>query len=407
MILSPGCHYLNRFTPVMSKTNISIIGDGNSLDDIVITCENGVGVVFLNVSQLELKGLTFTQCNMTGQNLNKTLSNIKGMSVFSLVFDIPTSVEVTLLIANSIDVTIDKVYINDTHGYGLIAINVLESFVITSSVISNNYNRDCYYVNPSYYHGIGGGAIILYHDTKLPSTQSHLAITNTFFYTTQIVAIPHFQIFMLRTQIPFSYTMLTQYVIGGGGGLTIYLIHHGYDATLDISKCYFQNNAACFGGAIYVGQGITIVTDMTSLVRSYLHFVFPIYLWILMGIYTFLSRYQWWQRQWTNTNPAQVFASVMLTSYISILHACITALRITHLDNADHPWRWTIDPSVVCFSPEHAPLGTLSTSLSILGWSSTVPSIVILRFCIQSIKYSTPGYFCSIISSCTHLLQTI
>ena len=270
LILSPGCHYLNRFTPVMSKTNISIIGDGNSSDDIVITCENGVGVVFLNVSQLELKGLTFTQCNLTGQNLNKTLSNIKGMSVFSLVFDIPTSVEVTLLIANSIDVTIDKVYINDTHGYGLIAINVLESFVITSSVISNNYNRDCYYVDPSYYHGIGGGAIILYHDTKLPSTHSRLAITNTsFLYNSNCGYSTFSEIYAAYTDSLFLDN--AQYVIGGGGGLTIYLIHHGYDVTLDISNCYFQNNAARFGGAIYVGFFIGVSNTTVNIENSTFH----------------------------------------------------------------------------------------------------------------------------------------
>ena len=270
LILSPGCHYLNRFTPVMSKTNISIIGDGNSSDDIVITCENGVGVVFLNVSQLEVKGLTFTQCNLTGQNLNKTLSNIKGMSVFSLVFDIPTSVEVTLLIANSIDVTIDKVYINDTHGYGLIAINVLESFVITSSVISNNYNRDCYYVDPSYYHGIGGGAIILYHDTKLPSTHSRLAITNTsFLYNSNCGYSTFSEIYAAYTDSLFIDN--AQYVIGGGGGLTIYLIHHGYDVTLDISNCYFQNNTARFGGAIYVGVFIGVSNTTISIENSTFH----------------------------------------------------------------------------------------------------------------------------------------
>ena len=270
LILSSGCHYLNRFTPVMSKTNISIIGDGNSSDDIVITCESGVGVVFLNVSQLELKGLTFTQCNLTGQNLNKTLSNIKGMSVFSLVFDIPTSVEMTLLIANSIDVTIDKVYINDTHGYGFIAINVLESFVITSSVISNNYNRDCYYVDPSYYHGIGGGAIILYHDTKLPFTHSRLAITNTsFLYNSNCGYSTFSEIYAAYTDSLFLDN--AQYVIGGGGGLTIYLIHHGYDVTLDISNCYFQNNTARFGGAIYVGFFIGVSNTTVNIENSTFH----------------------------------------------------------------------------------------------------------------------------------------
>lgn len=98
---------------------------------------------------------------------------------------------------------------------------------------------------------------------------------------------------------------------------------------------------------------------MTALSNAFLSFAFPVYLWLLLGVYTVLIRknkLRWLCKQY----PAPVFASVILVSYTSTLQACINALSVLDLDNARHPLRWAVDPTVKYFQGWHVALALLS-----------------------------------------------
>ena len=94
-----------------------------------------------------------------------------------------------------------------------------------------------------------------------------------------------------------------------------------------------------------MGIPVCFFNGMTALHSAFLNFVFPAYLWLLLGFYTILLRKnkaRWLCKQY----PAPVFATVILVSYTSTLQACINALSFLILANARNPVRWTIDPSV-------------------------------------------------------------
>ena len=268
LMLKPGCHLIDKCAPVLDKTNVSIVGDGVSESEVNITCTNGTGLVFLNVSRLSVQMLTILKCGLTGVSLNDTLNTIKDnmyVAEFNNVFKYPLSIHVGLLVVHSADVLLKRVRVQNMTGFGLLAINVIDSFTIESSKFAYNYNRTCFTLS-SDSATTGGGAVIIFHDIADELSQSpagsKVSITNTSFLYNSNCA--------LGTQIVFYYTDLEgvslsnkPYLIGGGGGLTVYFVNQNYRASLEMNKCFFQNNTAFYGGGMFLGMFVGTNSTIT------------------------------------------------------------------------------------------------------------------------------------------------
>ena len=74
---------------------------------------------------------------------------------------------------------------------------------------------------------------------------------------------------------------------------------------------------------------------MDAYERTWLQFIFPAYIWVLVGAIIILgNRYPWAARLF-GRNPVAVLATLFLLSYAKLLNTLIAALSFTFLDYAD------------------------------------------------------------------------
>ena len=71
---------------------------------------------------------------------------------------------------------------------------------------------------------------------------------------------------------------------------------------------------------------------MDAYSKTWLQFVFPVYIWVLVGLMIFVSHFSHRFARLLGNNPVSVLATLILLSYTKILHTLITALYITYLE---------------------------------------------------------------------------
>ena len=96
---------------------------------------------------------------------------------------------------------------------------------------------------------------------------------------------------------------------------------------------------------------------MDAYSKTWLQFVFPIYIWMLVGLIIFVSHYS---RRFANllgNNPLPVLATLILLSYAKILRTLITALYLTYLEYPTYNRGvWLYDANIDYLSGKHIPL---------------------------------------------------
>uniref|UniRef100_A0A1X7UTP4 Right handed beta helix domain-containing protein n=1 Tax=Amphimedon queenslandica TaxID=400682 RepID=A0A1X7UTP4_AMPQE len=254
LILQPGCHWLTRFSPVTDISNISIVGSEE--EDTVISCQEGVGLAFINITDLTIKYVTILNCSLSGSNVSNEINS--SVPEFLLTFSIDPALRFGTVIINALDVTLYGVSVNDTIGIGLMAVNVLGSFTIDSCVFFNNTPVS----GPQ--KSTGGGLLVYYHNTdNNVSYSTHMSVSNSsFLYNINCDIIASYLIY------PSFLPSLTTYPTGGGGGLSVILAQSDYDVTLDIDQSLFKNNSATHGGGILLGAFIGVQNSHLSITDS-------------------------------------------------------------------------------------------------------------------------------------------
>ena len=98
---------------------------------------------------------------------------------------------------------------------------------------------------------------------------------------------------------------------------------------------------------------------MDAYARTWLQFVFPVYVWMLVGLVILVSRYSpKITRILGKHHPVPVLATLFLLSYAKVLRTIITALSVTFLDYPDGSSKavWLYDGSVEYLRGKHIPL---------------------------------------------------
>ena len=92
--------------------------------------------------------------------------------------------------------------------------------------------------------------------------------------------------------------------------------------------------------------------------KTWLQFVFPAYIWMLVGLMILISHFSQRFANILGSNPVSVLATLILLSYAKILHTLIIAVYITHLEYPANYNRkvWLHDANVNYLSGEHIPL---------------------------------------------------
>ena len=91
--------------------------------------------------------------------------------------------------------------------------------------------------------------------------------------------------------------------------------------------------------------------------KTWLQFVFPVYIWVLVGFIILVSHFS---RRFANLlgkNPVSVLATLILLSYTKILRTLITVLYVTYLEYPKHNRMvWLYDGNIDYLSGKHIPL---------------------------------------------------
>ena len=97
---------------------------------------------------------------------------------------------------------------------------------------------------------------------------------------------------------------------------------------------------------------------MDAYSKTWLQFVFPVYIWLLVGLMTVISHFSQRFANLLGSNPVSVMATLILLSYAKILQTLITAVSFTDLTVYEHQNRevWLHDGNIDYLSDKHIPL---------------------------------------------------
>ena len=128
---------------------------------------------------------------------------------------------------------------------------------------------------------------------------------------------------------------------------------------------------------------------MDAYAFTWLQFLFPLYVWILIGLIIIASRYSRKIAQSLGNNPVPTLATLFLLSYSKILRNIIAALSVTSLDYPDGTSElvWLYDGSVPYFQrADHIVLGIFAISVLLLLF---LPYTLLLLFgqCLQAYSH--------------------
>ena len=99
-------------------------------------------------------------------------------------------------------------------------------------------------------------------------------------------------------------------------------------------------------------------TGLSYYSYTWLQFVFPFYLWFLVGLIILACKYSSRAMKLFGSNPVAVLATVVLMSYNKLLHTSqeILSYVTVYYSNGTQEKRWKIDPNLRYFQGWHIPL---------------------------------------------------
>jgi hypothetical protein len=107
-----------------------------------------------------------------------------------------------------------------------------------------------------------------------------------------------------------------------------------------------------------VGIEICVYDGLTAYVKTWLQFLFPLYIWLLVTIIIIASHYSTKASRLSGNNAVQVLATLFLLSYAKLLRLIITIFSSTELVYPDGHYRrvWLYDGNVDYLQGKHIPL---------------------------------------------------
>ena len=125
--------------------------------------------------------------------------------------------------------------------------------------------------------------------------------------------------------------------------------------------------------------------DMAVYVNTWLQFAFPVYIWVLVLVTIYSSRYSLTASKIIGRNAVSVLATLFLLSYAKLLRTVIAAVSSTSLGDEDGRSHllWLMDGNVAYFSAPHAVL-FFTALLAVLLYILPLTLLTLLAPCLQA-----------------------
>ena len=107
-----------------------------------------------------------------------------------------------------------------------------------------------------------------------------------------------------------------------------------------------------------LGIEVCFIDGLDVYVKTWLQFVFPLYVWSLVGLIIFASKYSSRVTRLFGSNPVAVLATLFFLSYAKLLRNILKSLYFTFLEYPDEVWVavWMYDGNIVYFYSKHIAL---------------------------------------------------
>ena len=126
---------------------------------------------------------------------------------------------------------------------------------------------------------------------------------------------------------------------------------------------------------------------MDAYSKTWLQFVFPVYIWLLVGLMILVSNYSHRFANMLGNNPVSVLATLILLSYTKILRTLIAVIYITYLEYPTYNRRvWLYDANIDYLSGKHIPLFLVAV-LVFLFLFLPYTLLLLLGRCLQAISH--------------------
>ena len=195
-----GDHILDLEGPIMVQDvkNLSLRSAKES--EARILCTTASGLAFLNVTDLHVAALVFIHCGaeVTADVWNLTFSLYARHDIFE-VYQRSQGVQAAIFMVQSYNLMMSDISVENSTGYGLLAINVLgDSVVKDSSFLFNNFhiltNDTCKQFNSKVVYSCqGGNAAFVYVDlaecTKSMGRESLKLLSCTFQFGADVITL--------------------------------------------------------------------------------------------------------------------------------------------------------------------------------------------------------------------------
>lgn len=258
--LTRGTHSISRYVPITNVQDVFIVGGG--MDKVIVTCDEEIGLSFVNVSRLTLCGFTIKGCGLTGMPVHTIVQQLK--DEIALWFGVPMNVSYALVLGNSWNVSLLDIHITETRGLGLLGINVMGDSIFQQVNFTFNIRPNCstspprfpFKLEKSVYDQIGGGAYFLYQDYiaeqnreegEIRSHSHNLLFRDAHFSHNAECSYAGITEVNFQ-QVPLFVTDL--FLVGAGGGLSVFMAQVTFNVeTLVASSTFIENDARYGAGA--------------------------------------------------------------------------------------------------------------------------------------------------------------
>ena len=162
-----------------------------------------------------------------------------------------------------------------------------------------------------------------------------------------------------------------------------------YANIIEINRTIFlqvetQNVLSIFIAWLNLDFGIkTCFYDgMDAYSKTWLQFVFPVYIWVLVGLMILVSNFSRRFANLLDNNPVSVLATLILLSYTKILRTLIASIHITYLEYATYNRSvWLYDANIDYLSGKHIPLFLVAVLIFLFLFLPTLSCFSLVSVC--------------------------
>ena len=155
-----------------------------------------------------------------------------------------------------------------------------------------------------------------------------------------------------------------------------------------------------------IGIETCFYDGMNAYIFTWLQYVFPFYVWFLVGLIILLCRYSGVISRRLGSNPVAVLSTLIFISYTKVLHTIISSLSYTSLEYPDGSLQnvWLSDGDVLYFKHKnHILLGVFAILVLFVLF---LPYTLLILFGHKLLAHSNRWFYHGLTKSCHFLIRT-